>query len=202
MAVNKIIEKIQEDAAGEVETLLSEARMKAQASVARIKLSAEMKATEISQGSTAQADEAARRQILIAELEARKKTLDAQRELVDRAFEDARGELMKLTGEQWEKLMLRMVVEVSETGKESLVVPEKDRCIYEQGFLSQLNSALVADGKVGELTLAEESGDFEGGALLVGTTGDYDISFETVLRDIRSRIEKDVAGILFAAEVR
>ena len=103
---------------------------------------------------------------------------------------------------QWEKLITNIVVKAAETGTEKLCVPAADRAKYESGFLDRLNAALVQAGKKGGLTLSDEAAKFAGGILLQGKTSDFDGSFATILKDVRTRIEKEVADMLFAAEVK
>ena len=90
----------------------------------------------------------------------------------------------------------------AETGTEKICVPAADRAKYEGGFLARLNDALVKAGKQGKLTLSDEAAKFSGGILLQGKTSDFDGSFATIMRDVRTRIEKEVADMLFAAEVK
>jgi V/A-type H+-transporting ATPase subunit E len=104
--------------------------------------------------------------------------------------------------DKWEQLITSIVVKSAETGTEKLCVPAADRAKYEGGFLAKLNAALVQAGKQGGLTLSDEAAKFAGGILLQGKTSDFDGSFATILGDVRTRIEKEVADMLFAAEVK
>ncbi|MEG1913738.1 MAG: V-type ATP synthase subunit E family protein [Acidaminococcaceae bacterium] len=202
MAANKIILKIEEDGAREVAKLLEGARKKAAVAAEKILSNAQAKVTEIEAQAILDADEAARRQVLIAELEARKNTLDSKRAVIETAFTQAAEELTHLTTEQWERLITSIVLRASETGTEALCVPEADVSKYEQGLLAKLNTALQQVGKKGELTLAEQRAGFSGGVLLVGKNSDFDGSFATILREVRIKVEKDVAALLFATEVK
>ena len=87
-------------------------------------------------------------------------------------------------------------------GTETLVVPAKDRAVYENGFLSKINKTLVDQGKKGEMTLDSGRLPSREGILIRGKDCDYDGSFATLLRDVRSEEEYRVAGILFDAEVK
>ncbi|MEG0797483.1 MAG: V-type ATP synthase subunit E family protein [Acidaminococcaceae bacterium] len=202
MAANKIILKIEEDGAREVAKLLEGARKKAAVAAEKILSNAQAKVTEIEAQAILDADEAARRQVLIAELEARKNTLDSKRAVIETAFTQAAEELKHLTTEQWERLITSIVLRASETGTEALCVPAADVSKYEQGLLAKLNTALQQVGKKGELTLAEQRAGFSGGVLLVGKNSDFDGSFATILREVRIKVEKDVAALLFATEVK
>ena len=86
MAANKILEKIQQDAAAEASIILEEAKKKATANADKIISAAKVKVEEIRAQAKADAEEAARRQVLIAELLSRKNSLNSQREVIEDAF--------------------------------------------------------------------------------------------------------------------
>jgi V/A-type H+-transporting ATPase subunit E len=202
MAANKIILKIEEDGAREAAEIVDAAKKKAAASTEKIKAAAKVKIDEINAQAAADADEAARRQTLIAELEARKNALDSKRQVLEEAFAKAEETINAMPDYKWEQFITSIVVKSAETGTEKICVPEADRAKYEGGFLARLNDALVKAGKQGKLTLSDEAAKFSGGILLQGKTSDFDGSFATIMRDVRTRIEKEVADMLFAAEVK
>lgn len=202
MAANKIILKIEEDGAREAAEIVDAAKKKATASTEKIKAAAKVKIDEINAQAAADADEAARRQTLIAELEARKNALDSKRKVLEEAFAKAEETINAMPDYKWEQFITSIVVKSAETGTEKICVPAADRAKYEGGFLARLNDALVKAGKQGKLTLSDEAAKFSGGILLQGKTSDFDGSFATIMRDVRTRIEKEVADMLFAAEVK
>ena len=201
MAANKIILKIEEDGAREAAEIVDAAKKKAAASTEKIKAAAKVKIDEINAQAAADADEAAR-QTLIAELEARKNALDSKRKVLEEAFAKAEETINAMPDYKWEQFITSIVVKSAETGTEKICVPAADRAKYEGGFLARLNDALVKAGKQGKLTLSDEAAKFSGGILLQGKTSDFDGSFATIMRDVRTRIEKEVADMLFAAEVK
>jgi len=201
VAINKIILKIQEEASQEVADMLEAAKGKAAVSVNKINETAVAKVEEIKEQSELDVAEVARRQLLIAELEARKNTLDRKRKVIEEVFAQAKNELANLPQDKWEKLIVATVLNASETGTEKLCVPAADVEKYKGGLLEKLNLELVKNGKKGELTLAEETAKFAGGVLLIGQNSDFDGSFETILREVRRKSEREVASLLFDAEV-
>ena len=201
MATNKIVFKIQEEAAAEVAAILAEAKNKADASAKKIIDEAHAKAQEIQEVSLLDAREAAHRQELIAELEARKNSLDSKRQILEEAYNLAAKELAQLTDEKWKKLIIAIVNNASVSGQEKLCVPAKDLPKYKNGFLLEINADLTAKGKRGELALAEETAPFSDGVLLIGKNSDVDCSFATILQEMRRKTEREVAAILFGVEV-
>ena len=201
MATNKIVFKIQEEAAAEVAAILAAAKTKADASAEKIIEEAQIKAGAIREESLLAAKEAAHRQELIAELEARKNSLESKRQILEEAYNLAAKELAQLTDEKWKKLIVAIVNNASVTGQEQLCVPAKDLDKYKNGLLLEINAALAAKGKKGELTLAEERAPFTDGILLIGKNSDVDCSFATILQEMRRKTEREVAAILFGVEV-
>ena len=201
MATNKIVFKIQEEAAAEVAAILAEAKNKADVSAKKIIDEAHAKAQEIQEESLLDAKEAAHRQELIAELEARKNSLDSKRQILEEAYNLAAKELAQLTDEKWKKLIIAIVNNASVSGQEKLCVPAKDLPKYKNGFLLEINANLTAKGKKGELVLAEEAAPFADGVLLIGKNSDVDCSFATILQEMRRKTEREVAAILFGVEV-
>ena len=201
MATNKIVFKIEEEAAAEVAVILAEAKKKADASAKKIIDEAHAKAQEIQEESLLDAKEAAHRQELIAELEARKNSLDSKRQILEEAYNLAAKELAQLTDEKWKKLIIAIVNNASVSGQEKLCVPAKDLPKYKNGFLLEINADLTAKGKRGELALAEETAPFSDGVLLIGKNSDVDCSFATILQEMRRKTEREVAAILFGVEV-
>lgn len=202
MGVNKIILKIREEASLERADIIANAKQKAEASTNKIMDDARKKVAAIEKQAKADAEEAVRRQTLIAELESRRKALDSKRSVIAKAFESAEHELANLPQEKWEKLISNIVLRYSETGEEELCVPAKDIEKYKNGMLEKLNKALVEQGKKGALTLSKEAAKFNGGVLLIGKKSDFDGSFEMILREIKTKSERDVAEILFGSEVK
>ena len=201
MATNKIVFKIEEEAAAEVAAILAAAKTKADASAEKIIEEAHIKAQEIREEALLAAKEAAHRQELIAELEARKNSLDSKRQILEEAYLLAAKELAQLEEEKWKKLIIAIVRNASVTGQEKLCVPAKDLAKYQNGFLLEINAALAAKGKRGELSLAEEAAPFADGVLLIGKNSDVDCSFATILQEMRRKTEREVAAILFGVEV-
>ncbi len=202
MAANKIIEKIQQEAQQNAADIRSAAEEKAAGLKAKIMADANEQIKAINAQATIDADEAGRRQVLIAELDTRKKSLGSKRDVIEKAFAGAQEALAQLPEDRWEKLITDIVLGASTTGTEKLQVPAQDADKYKNGLLTKLNNALVQAGKKGGLTLSETPAAFKGGVMLIGETSDYDGSFATLLQDIRTREEKNVANILFGTEVK
>lgn len=202
MAGDKILQKIEEEAKQEAAAIQSAAAEKAQKEREKILGAAKAQAAEIAAKAEKDAAEAASRQQLVAELENRKNTLRSEREVLSEAFQKAAEKVAALSGKDWEDLIVRTVLSADIAGTEKLVVPAKDRPLYEKGLLEKINGALKQQGKPGKLTLSDKNAAFDGGVLLEGDDCDYDGSFATLLEDVRTGEEYQVARILFGPEVK
>lgn len=201
MSAEKIIQKIEQDAAQEADVIRAGAQEKAAASREAILAAARAKAVAIAEAAKDASEEALRRQLLIAGLEARKNTLSAKRAVLDEAFSMALDQLYNLDLGSWKALIVRIVAESSDTGDEMLRVPAADLTRYTPEFIAELNAALVKRGKKGELTLDPSPAPFRGGVQLIGSKSDVNGSFEALIREARDRYEREVSTLLFEAEV-
>lgn len=202
MAGDKIIQKIEEEAKQDAAAIAAAAQEKAAKEADRILAKAKEEAADVSAKAQTEAKEAAVRQQLIGELQSRKDTLASKRAVIQEAFTEAAARLAALLQADWEALITRIVLSCDLEGHEELVVPAKDRAIYEGGFLKKLNKELRQQGKEGDLKLAQDAAAFDGGVLIRGKSCDYDGSFATLLQDVRDQEEYRVAELLFGAEVK
>ena len=201
MSVDNIIAKITKDAEEEAAKIIAVARQKADETKSRLLKDAGIKAKELAGQAQLDIEEIKRRQSLIAELENRKSILSVRRGVLDEVFKKAEQKINELPEDKWEALMTRYILEVCETGEETLCVPEKDRAKYQNGFLAKLNQKIQAEGKKGALTLSDKNAGFSGGVLVEGKDGDYDASFTAILKNVRTEYERETAQMLFPAEV-
>ncbi|MEG1433698.1 V-type ATP synthase subunit E [Eubacterium sp.] len=203
MASDKIVAKIIENAENDAKTIRQEAQDKAQTLIAAIDEQTGVALADMEEAGKKNIAEIQRRSDLMTRLENRKKHLLVKQSILDETFKHARMALDALSGESWEKLITRIVLDGASTGREQLQVPQKDRERYmgENGMLKRLNTALKAKGLPGELTLSEDDAAFKAGVRLIGERFDVNGSFDRLIDDARITYEREAADILFPAEV-
>ena len=201
MSVDNIIARIMADTEAQAAETKAQAEERALDLKEKLLLQARQKAGEIAKQADLDIEEIDRRQSLIAELENRKSILAVRRQVLDQTFELAEKKLLELPEDKWETLLTRCIMDACETGEEKLCVPEQDKGKYHNYFLEKLNNELKAQGKAGNLSLADKSASFSGGVLVIGKDGDYDASFASILKSVRAEFEKQAADMLFDAEV-
>ena len=188
--------------------ILEEARLIAEANIKRaeeeaaniIKAAsdeAEAKRRKIIEKAEDEAAEVKKRIVAVAELEARKQKLMAKQEVVEEAFELTLKKLNNLSDVEYESILIEMIPNSVETGREEILFSPKDKKKLSRGFIDELNKRLSQRGIPANLKISEETRNISGGFIL--KSGDIEInnSFESILRMNREDIESEVIKSLF-----
>lgn len=201
MSAEKIIKRIEDDTQLECEQIISAAKEKAEEIIADSKKEAAQKAAEIDEKSKKDCEEVLRRRLQIAELDIRKKNLAVKREVLDEAIAGAMKNICSLPQKDWEDLIVKNVVANALTGDEKLMVRADEKAKF-AAILPRINKELAASGKNGNVTIDSEAAGFIGGFALVSSKIELNCSFEVMLREARTRLERNITDMLFSAEVR
>lgn len=228
--IEKITDKIQQDAAAELARLELETAEKIHAIGTEAQVQADKESADILARGRRAADERLERLKSAAQMETRKLALAAKQEVVGEAFDLALEKLCALPEQEYIALLTRLAVEASTTGKERLVFSVRDRARVGKQVVVAANEALVSQvapelpeslteskvgaflGKVvnsaaaqitgtGLLTLAQETREIRGGFIMVDEDVEINCAFETLVRLQREKLEKEVANVLFHSEL-
>ena len=194
--IEKITGRIEADMQREIEAIQADARSQADGIAARYDEQAKRESEDILARGRRSADERVERLASVAQLEARKLELAAKQELLGKAFDRALEQLLNLPENEYVALLASLAVKAASTGREQVLLSQKDRTRYGKQVVTQANELLAKTG-TGALTLAEDSRPIKGGLIL--TDGDVEVNctFETLVRLQRSELERDVARVLF-----
>ena len=195
--LEKIIARIEADAAADAarmeeeakqqsEAILSEGEAKAQESYWQ-KVKAGVKATE----------DRVQRIGKAADMEARKILLSSKQELVDETFQKAEEKLRALSGAEYEDFLATLAVRAAVSGREELVLTAADREKYGSAVLKKANALLAADGRAGKLTLAGDAGDFSAGLVLREGNISVNCTIEALMAQAREEMTSFAAAELF-----
>jgi len=195
--IEKITQRIAVDNQKEIEALLSKAQAEAKEITAGYKEKAQADYDEALRQGKADADYRVERMSGVAQLEARKLKLSAKQEMLDKAFDAAMGKLLAMPEEEYAVLLTDLAVSGVSTGKEALIFSVKDRPRYGKRVVIAANEKLEAMGRTAELTLSQESREFEGGLYIQDGNIENNCTFSTILRILREQMAAEVAGILF-----
>ena len=226
--IEKITEKITQDAEADVAKLLEQTEAQANEIMAQARAQAEKIKTDLVSRGRKAADERRERLSSAAGMERRKLELAAKQEVLGEAFDLALEKLCTLPEDQYAALLTALVLEASVTGREQLAFSAKDRSRIGKQVVIAANEALAAKvspelpdglneskvgaflGKVvstaaatlngtGMLTLSEETRNIKGGFIMIDGKVETNCAFETLVRLQRDKLEKQVAEALFQA---
>ena len=224
--LEKITARISADADAEIQAIRDKAQAQAEELLAQARAQAEKEKGELLARGRRSAEERKARLISAAQMEGRKMSLAAKQEVLDEAFRQALETLCSLPEEEYVKLLTRLVLEASTTGREQLIFSAADRARVGKQVVVAANEAMVKGvvpdlpeaitetkvgaflGKVvnsaaaqitgtGLLTLSEETRPIRGGFIMVDGPVEVNCAFEAMVRAQREQLEKPVAEILF-----
>ena len=191
--MEKIAARMEADAQRALEALHEETERQ----LAALREESETRAGQERIAAAERADQAAReryeRLCSAAEMETRKLTLRAQQEVLSEAYDLALKELCEMPEEKYLDLLVHLLKRAVSTGKEEIVLSQKDREKIGQALAERANRELGTN-----LTLASECAPIRAGFLLSSRECDVNCSFETLLALSRERTERGAAQILFA----
>jgi V/A-type H+-transporting ATPase subunit E len=196
--IETIIGRIQADAQQEVDAVLAAAKTEADSITARYKAQAEQAAADILEKGNRGKEEVHQRLISTAEMDAKKQELSTKQEVLDKAFALALDKLNKLPEEEYVNLLAQLAAKASRSGREQLIFSGTDRARYGVKVATRANELLQKAGKPAELTLSEQSRDFQGGLLVSDGDVEVNCTFETLVRLARSEAVGEVSAVLFA----
>lgn len=202
--IEKITGQIDADVQKEIDAALDQARAQAQEIQDRYASQAQTQAEAIRRKGEQDAALRQERLVDVAKLEARKTILAAKQELVGQAFDLALKKLLELPDQEYISLLAKLAVSASRTGREQVILSQKDRSRYGKQAVTMANDMLAkkagprAAQTDGMLTLAEESRPMAGGLILRDGKVETNCSFEVLIHLQRDALSAEVARALFA----
>ena len=202
--IEKITGQIDADVQKEIDAALDQARAQAQEIEDRYASQAQTQAESIRRKGEQDAALRQERLVDVAKLEARKTILAAKQELVGQAFDLALKKLLELPDQEYIALLAKLAVSASRTGREQVILSQKDRSRYGKQAVTMANDMLAkkagprAAQTDGMLTLAEESRPMAGGLILRDGKVETNCSFEVLIHLQRDALSAEVARALFA----
>ncbi len=191
--IEKITQRIDQDAQGQIDKILSDARAQAAEITAKYQAQAEKEAGDILARGRKNAAEREERLASVAQMEAKKLTLGTKQEVLDKAFDLALEKLTTLPDEEYINILAGLAAKAAVTGKEQLIFSSRDRARVGKQVVAAANAKL-ADG---HLTLGEQTRPMKGGFILSDGDVEVNCAFETLVRLQRGESSGEVAKVLF-----
>lgn len=203
MSLEKLLEKIEDDARVQGRDIVATAKEEAE----RIEsegMEEARRAAEAIRASFRERGERERTKIMSEALaESRAAFLSAQDRLFEEAFTEALRLFEDLPEQRYRAWLQRIILQNVTSGDEVLVAAPYDRRLLEDGLLEEINKALKDDGRPGRMSLAVEEAGFRRGVILTGEKFVNNLSLETLMRGVRDEYEEEVLKMLFGeADVR
>ena len=132
-----------------------------------------------------------------ADMRARSALLEEKQSLMQQAFDAARRELLGMDEERYRAFLVKLACRASVSGKEQLVLNEKDLARFGQGLCDDVNKALADAGKTAQLTLCQEPAAIEGGCKLRSGSVETNCSIDTLIDAQKDALVPQVAAMLF-----
>ena len=130
-------------------------------------------------------------------MEVAKEYLAEKRKILDEVFDQAREQIRNLSDDEYRKLMTKLMIEAIETGDEEVVVDNNETRIG-LDFIKEVNRKL-GPGFQGNLRLANEKQNVEGGFLLRRGKIKTNVSLTVLIEQARKDLEIELAQTLFAS---
>ncbi|NLJ41598.1 MAG: V-type ATP synthase subunit E [Clostridiales bacterium] len=197
--IDRISERILEEARAEANRIVEEAQEKARSLKAE-RAEREKKNSEvIEKKNIEEADERKRRMLASAGMEMRKEILFHKQEMIDLVMEKAKQEILDMPRDEYRQIIYRMLLDTAQ-GDEEVYFSSADEERLDQSLIDQVNAELSGMGRKGALKLSPDRGDFEGGFILKAGGMEINNAFGSIIRMNRERMESRIAGILFGEE--
>lgn len=160
---------------------------------------AEAKEIESSGLAKAKSEAATRKERIIsnAHLQVRNKKLEAKGEVINTVFEKSVEALNQLDANTVLTYFKNAILSMNIEGDESIIVNEKTRKLITKEFLGEINSSLKEAGKIGELTISDETRAISGGFILEKNGIEVNNTFEALVNSAKVDLEYEVANVLF-----
>lgn len=190
--IEKITGLIQSEAQAEIDAVLAQAREEAAQVTARYEAQVKAETADLDSRSEKAAAERRERLVSAAQMEARKAALAAKQEMVERAYALALEKLCQLPEERYTEVLASLLIRASSTGREEVVLSEKDRKRVGEAAVAKANR----DGGK-KLTLSQEIRDIPGGFILKDQNVEVNCTFDTLVRLQKAETAGAVAKKLF-----
>ena len=143
--IDKITQRIGADTQAEIDRILADAAVQAEAAADKFRTQAEAEDRDLLAKSERAAAEREERLVSAAQMEARKTLLTAKQEMVERAYQRALEKLRSLPQEQYVELLAALLVRASSTGREEVVFSPEDREGAGKAAVARANELLAKE---------------------------------------------------------
>jgi V/A-type H+/Na+-transporting ATPase subunit E len=197
MSLEKIIERIKQDAQAQVDENKDKASKEADKILQNASNEANSYKAQALENAKAEAQQHKQRLISSANLEFRKEILAEKQKAIDLAFQEAVDTLTQMKDEEYRQTIKKMLISSVQIGDEELVISVRDKARINENFLKDINKELVRLGKKGNLKISKDTYNILGGFILRKGNIEINNSFESLFKSFREDLESEVSKVLF-----
>ena len=190
--------KIVDDASIKAEAMLKEAKDNATSSIASKVKSAKALEVQMLEKAKIEASTAKQRIISSTKLTVRNEKLVAMQEIIDKVFQGALEKLLVINDKEYLELIKSYLLSMPIAGNEELIIPTKFRNIFSDEYLSEINAALNASGKIGEMKLSSGERNVNSGFIVMKKGIEINNTFENLVNSLRDELEAEIVNDLFS----
>lgn len=195
--IEKITERIAQDASAEIQAVEAEAKAKCDEIAASSDKAAQEEYWKLVQQGTKDAENRLERLGSVAALEAKKKILAEKQALISETFDRAIELLLALPADEYTALLARLAADSASSGTEEIILSPADKEKYGAAVCQKANELLKARGKDASFVLADETRNIRGGLIAKEGNIEVNCSFEVLVGSYKSELSSSVAEILF-----
>ena len=200
MAINgieRIAERILRDAQTEAAGIQKIADENCAKISAQYDKQARLASVEIQEAAEKEAKEIIKRMKGEAEMKTRGALLEEKQVLMQKAFDMAQEEILAMDEEKYRAFLVALACKACSSGKEELMLSEKDLKRFGQGLCDEINAKLAEAGRPAKLTLCKKACGIDGGLKLKQGNVVTNCSIGTLLAAEKDELVPQVASMLF-----
>ena len=200
MAINgieRIAERILRDAQNEAAGIRSIADENCAKIGAEYEKQAKDAAGDILEAAEKEAAEVVKRMKGESEMKARSALLEEKQSLMQKAFELAQQEILAMDEKKYRAFLVALACKACVSGKEELLLGEKDLKRFGQELCDEINAKLAEAGRTAKLTLCKKPVDIDGGLKLKDGSIETNCSIGTLIAGSRDALVPQIASMLF-----
>ncbi len=195
--IDKIINRIIDEAKSESSKILSDAKKEADEMLKSFKEVAKLEAEEIINQGKAQSAAKVERLEGSAELDNKRVVLQTKQNLIDQAFSRARGLIQQLPSNEYVSFLTDLAASALVDGNEQIVLNSNDLDLHSKEVLEGVNRRARELGLPANITLSQKVGKFDGGLIVERGKVETNCTVDALLRNLRDKMSAEVADKLF-----
>ena len=190
--IDKITQRIGADTQAEIDRILADAAVQAEAAADKFRTQAEAEDRDLLAKSERAAAEREERLVSAAQMEARKTVLAAKQAVMEETYAKALEKLRNLSETRYVEVLTELLLQAAPHGVGEVLFSAQDRETVGQAAVD------AANGKSGgKLTLSGETAPIQGGFILKDGNVEVNCAFDTLVRLQKAETAGQVAQRLF-----